>query len=68
MSAQRLTANRNACPLIHRQYEECYCNSLNSQDTEKIISFCGRSYRLCQIYQVKCSYESVMKTAAQEIF
>ena len=62
MSEQRLATKVNVCPFIHRQYEECYCNSYNSQDTEKIISLCGGSYRLCQVYQVKFSSESVMKS------
>ena len=63
MSAQRLTANRNLCPYMHRCYEECYCTSLNSQDVEKVISFCGGSYIQCQVYQVKFSSESDKKTA-----
>ena len=70
MSAQRLTANRNVCPLIDRQYEDCYCNSLDSQDIEKVISYCGGSYRLCQVYKVKFSTESVLKSVvcAQKIY
>ncbi len=63
MSEQFLKANRKVCPFIHRQYEECYCNSLSSQDIEKTISFCGGSYRLCQVYQFKDSSQSLTKTA-----
>ena len=70
MSEQRIEANGNVCPFIHSHYEECYCNSLHSQDIERIISFCGGGFRLCQVYQGKLSPEEVMKTVecAQEIF
>ena len=61
MSAQQLTANRNVGPFMHKNYEECYCNSLSSQDTEKVISFCGGSYRQCQVYQAKFFSKVVVK-------
>lgn len=62
MTAQQLALDRNVCPFMHRHYEECYCNSFDSQDTEKIISFCGGSYRHCNVYQAKFISEPVMNT------
>jgi len=70
MSAQLLVTKKNVCPFIQKYYEECYCNSLDSQDIEKVISFCGGSYRQCQVYQVRFSSESVLKSGvyAQKIY
>lgn len=61
--SEHLKANRNVCPFMHRHYEECYCNSLSSQDTEKVISFCGGSYKQCQVYQAKFFSKSVRRSA-----
>lgn len=70
MSAQRFAENGNVCPFMHRHFEECYCNSLSSQDIEKVISICGGNYRLCHVYKAKGFSEAVMKTAkhAPKIF
>jgi hypothetical protein len=34
--------------------EECFCNSLQSQNIANIIYYCGKNYKKCNIYIKLC--------------
>ena len=53
MNVQLVQANERICPFLKEPLEECYCNSMSSQDIEKTIFFCSRSYKTCEIYRFK---------------
>jgi hypothetical protein len=54
MNVQLTPASKMICPLLREPLEECYCNSMSSQDIEKTIFFCSHSYKACEIYKSKC--------------
>jgi len=53
MNVQLTLENTSICPLLQEPLEECYCNSMSSQDIEKTIFFCSRSYKTCEIFRFK---------------
>ena len=53
MNVQLVQANERLCPLLKEPFEECYCNSMSSQDIEKTIFFCNGGFKSCAIYILK---------------
>ena len=53
MNVQLTLTSKKICPLLREPLEECFCNSMSSQDIEKTIFFCSGSYKMCEIYKLK---------------
>ena len=53
MNVQLKLESKKICPLLREPMEECYCNSMSSQDIEKTIFFCSGGYKTCAIYKLK---------------
>ena len=53
MNVQITQASKQICPFVRQPFEECYCNSMNSQDIEKALFLCGASYKTCEVYKLK---------------
>ncbi len=55
---QQESAKGRLCPYVKNPCADCYCNSMNSHDIEKVVFFCITGYRMCNIYK---SYAYVSK-------
>lgn len=48
---QHVSVKERLCPFLKNPCNECYCNSMNSYDIEKVVFFCISGFRMCDIYK-----------------
>ncbi len=48
---QKGSVKGRLCPYLQNPCDECYCNSMNSHDIEKVVSFCITGFRMCDVYK-----------------
>ena len=61
MNVHLVQASKKICPFLREPLDECYCNSMSSQDIEKSIFFCSGSYKTCEIYTLKNPFMYLQK-------
>jgi hypothetical protein len=54
MNVPIMPSSKKLCPFLREPLEECYCNSMSSQDIEKTIFFCSGGFIRCEIFKSKC--------------
>lgn len=47
----KLVLNKNVCPFLENPFDDCYCVKLSSQDIERAVYLCSKSYELCDVYK-----------------
>jgi hypothetical protein len=54
MQAEKVTTrreDRKVCPILKEPFDECYCMKMSSQDIERTVYLCTKSFELCDIYK-----------------
>ena len=54
--------NKKYCPLIKREYRECYCNNLTSRNISLATYYCSKNFKQCSIYKKYCNLKKQKMT------
>jgi len=46
-----LYLDKKLCPLLNDPFDDCYCVRMSSQDIERAVYLCSKSFELCDIYK-----------------
>jgi hypothetical protein len=44
-------ADKKLCPHLNDPFDDCYCVRMSSQDIERAVYLCSKSFELCDIYK-----------------
>ncbi len=47
----KIPVDRKLCPFLEDPFDHCYCVKMSSQDIERAVYLCSKSFALCEIYK-----------------
>ncbi len=47
----KIPVDKKLCPFLEDPFDHCYCVKMSSQDIERAVYLCSKSFELCEIYK-----------------